>query len=44
MRTSTCLIFAALIAAIALGSCGPKPTPGQPDRDHADTAFGQLKK
>jgi|GEM_PF-1774348 predicted small lipoprotein YifL len=44
MKRSTYLLLATLLAAIALASCGPKPPPGQPDRDHADDAFGQLKK
>jgi len=43
MKRSAYLLLATLIAAITLAACGPKPPPGQPDRDHANDAFGKLK-
>jgi hypothetical protein len=35
-----CILAAALVA---LWGCGPKPAPGETDRDHAEDAFGQMK-
>lgn len=40
----TCMFFAvAFLLAVALGACGPKPAPGQVDRDRAEDALGRLK-
>jgi predicted small lipoprotein YifL len=44
MKKTAYPFLATLLAAMTLAACGPKPAPGQPDRDRADTAFGQLKK
>jgi len=37
------LLLGALLTALAVSSCGPKPPPGQIDRDHAEDALGQIK-
>lgn len=43
MKKTTRFLLATLVAAIAMSSCGPKPAPGQTDRDHAEDALDQLK-
>jgi hypothetical protein len=43
MNKTTQLLLSALLAAIALASCGPKPAQGQTDRDHANDALDQMK-
>lgn len=36
-------LLVALALAVGLGACGPKPTPGQTDREHAQDALDKLK-
>jgi len=43
MIKTTQLLLAALLTAMTLAACGPKPPPGQTDRDHANDALDQLK-
>jgi len=43
MNKTSRLLLAALLAAITLAACGPKPAPGQTDRDHANDALDQMK-
>lgn len=43
MNQTLKLLLATAIAALAMSSCGPKPPPGQTDRDHAEDALGQMK-
>lgn len=43
MKTITRFFLVALLAAIVLTACGPKPAPGQTDREHAEDAFGRMK-
>ena len=43
MNRTFLLFLVAALCAVALGACGPKPAPGQVDRDRADDALGRLK-
>jgi uncharacterized lipoprotein len=43
MNQTTKLLLATLLAAMTLAACGPKPPPGQTDRDHAQDALDQMK-
>ena len=44
MNKTTRMLLVVLLATITLVACGPKPTPGQTDRDHAEDALGKMKK
>ena len=43
MNMTARLLLCALLATLALASCGPKPPPGQTDREHAQDALDQMK-
>ena len=43
MNRTTRFLLAALAVSIFLSACGPKPDPGQTDREHAEDALDKLK-
>jgi len=43
MNKTARLLLAAFLVSMTLAACGPKPAPGQTDRDHANDALDQMK-